>query len=248
MRSRPGGSRDRSTGARCRSERHLDQEVLAKFSHELRNSLGALRSAMHVLQTASPKSPVQVKAQILADRQITQMTRLVDDLLDASRMRDGKLQLRLGRFDLSVIVGHAMHAVECNMREREHLMAASFPDKPVWLHCDAARLEQVFVNLLVNAAKYTDAGGKVKISVKQEANEAIVQILDSGIGIAADVLPRVFDMYVQANPSSRQGGIGLGLPLVRSLVESHGGSVTAASAGAGKGSEFTVRLPAFARP
>lgn len=234
--------------ARTGTENDWSLEVMAKLSHELRNSLGSLRSAIHVLRIGPIKSPVQEKAQALAERQITQMTRLVDDLLDASRMRNGGLQLRRGRFDLSAIVGRAMHSVECAMREREHHLTVSFPDEPVWLQGDADRLEQVFVNLLINAAKYTDVGGHVSLSVRQEANLAIVRIRDSGVGIAADVLPKVFDLYVQANPSSRDGGLGLGLSLVRSLVEGHGGSVTAASDGVGKGSEFTVRLPAFAAP
>jgi signal transduction histidine kinase len=239
-------SGDPSTEARYGSERHRSHEVMAKFSHELRNSLSALRSAVHVLRIGPSKSPVQEKAQILAERQITQMTRLVDDLLDASRMHNGRMQLRRDRVDLCVIIGYAVQAVECRMRQRGHQMTVSFPDAPVWLSGDASRLEQVFVNLLINAAKYTDIGGQVRLSVKQEGNKAVVQIRDSGVGIAADMLPKVFDLYVQANPSSRDGGLGLGLPLVRSLVEGHGGSVTADSDGVGKGSEFTVHLPAFA--
>ena len=241
-------SRGPSADARSDSENDWSLEVMAKLSHELRNSLGSLRNAMHVLGIGPIKSPVQEKAQVLAERQITQMTRLVDDLLDASRMRNGGLQLRRGRFDLCVVAGRAMHSVDCTMREREHHVAVSFPEEPVWLQGDAERLEQVFVNLLINAAKYTDVGGHVRLSVKQEANQAIVSIRDSGVGIAADVLPKVFDLYVQANPSSRNRGLGIGLSLVRSLVEGHGGSVTAASDGLGKGSEFTVRLPAFAAP
>ena len=240
--------RDASADARSSPENDWSLEVMAKFSHELRNSLGTIRSAMHVLRIGPTKSPVQEEAQVLAERQITQMTRLVDDLLDASRIRNGGLQLRHGRFDLCGIIGHAMHSVECAMRDREHHMTVSFPDEPVWLKCDAARLEQVFVNLLVNAAKYTDIGGHVTILVKQDANEAVVQVRDSGVGIADDLLSKVFDLYVQAKPASRDGGLGLGLSLVRSIVESHGGNVTVASEGAGKGSEFTVRLPAFARP
>ena len=239
--------RDASADARSSQEKDWSLEVMAKFSHELRNSLGSLRGAMHVLRIGPIKSPVQERALALAERQLTQMTRLVDDILDASRMRNGGLQLRLGRFDLCLILGRAMHSVECTMREREHRLAVSFPDEPVWLECDAARLEQVFVNLLINAAKYTDIGGDIAILVNQEANEAVVQIRDSGIGIAADVLPKVFDPYVQAKPASREGGLGLGLSLVRSVVESHGGSVAVASDGAGKGSAFTVRLPAFER-
>jgi signal transduction histidine kinase len=125
-------------------------------------------------------------------------------------------------------------------------MTVSLPDAPMWLRADAARLEQVFVNVLVNAAKYTTAGGDIRLSVNQENGEAIVRISDTGIGIASDVLPKVFDLFVQADCSSGRSaiaGLGIGLALVRSLVESHGGHVSAASPGLGKGSEFTVRLP-----
>jgi signal transduction histidine kinase len=124
-------------------------------------------------------------------------------------------------------------------------MTTAFPDAPVWLQADPARLEQVFVNLLLNAAKYTEAGGNVGLSVERQEGEAVVRISDTGIGIAPDILPRVFDLFVQANPSSPRtdAGLGIGLALVRSLVECHGGRVTAASGGPLHGSEFTVRLP-----
>jgi signal transduction histidine kinase len=248
----PHGRRDekrleRSAEALRSAEPKRNLEIMARFSHELRNSLGAIGNAMHILRVG-PKNPVQEKAQVLAERQISQMTRLVEDILDTSRIHNGRLQLERDRIDLCVAIARAMHVVECTMRQREHHMTVSFPDAPVWLRGDAARLEQVFVNLLVNAAKYTDVGGEVMLSVQQEANEAVVRIRDSGVGIAPDLLPRMFDLYVQGGPSSRTGGLGLGLPLVRSLVEGHGGSVIAASDGAGKGSEFTVRLPAFAQP
>jgi signal transduction histidine kinase len=174
------------------------------------------------------------------------MSLLVDDLLDVSRVRNGRLQLRRGRIDLCVVLAQAMHTVEWTIQRRGHRLSASFPETPVWLQGDGPRLEQVFVNLLMNAAKYTDAGGDVHVTVTQNAGQAVVVISDNGIGIAADVLPTIFELYVQAGPSSRHGGLGLGLPLVRSLVESHGGSVTAASGGIGRGSEFTVRLPVFA--
>jgi signal transduction histidine kinase len=136
-------------------------------------------------------------------------------------------------------------AVEFTMQQHHHRMTTSFPKAPVWLEADPARLEQVFVNLLLNAAKYTEPGGKVGLSVEQEDGEATVRIHDSGIGIAAEVLPHVFDLFVQADPSSRRAdaGLGVGLALVRSLVECHGGCVTAASAGLRRGSEFTVHLP-----
>ena len=173
------------------------------------------------------------------------VTRLVDDLLDVARLRKDGLQLNCARIDVCVVVARAMRAVEYVMQQREHRMTVSYPKQELWLRGDEARLEQVFVNLLLNSAKYTDVGGDICLSINREGDEAVIAVRDTGIGIAANVLPRVFDLYVQGNPSSRDGGLGLGLPLVRALVESHGGRVTAASEGIGRGSEFCVRLPAF---
>jgi signal transduction histidine kinase len=221
---------------------HQRDEAMALVSHELRNHLGAIRNATQVLRGGSSASAA-TSARVLIERQVEQMTRLVDDLLDVSQIRNGRLRLRPDRVDLCAIVRNSAQTVMFIMQQHSHRMTTSLPDTPLWLHGDADRLEQVFMNLLINAAKYTDAGGDVEISVKQEANEAIARVRDTGIGIAADVLPQVFDLYVQADPSSRGGGLGLGLPLVRSLVESHGGRVTAASAGPGQGSELTIRLP-----
>lgn len=223
-------------------------DVLAQFSHELRNYLGVIRSAMHILKVNPVENRAHEEARVLIERQIDSMVNLTDDLLDVARMRHGRLQLRRTRIDMCMVVARAMHAVEGVMRLREQHMTVSYPDTPVWLHGDARRLEQVLVNLLLNSAKYTSVGGDVSLSVTQKGDVAIVAIRDTGLGIAADVLPGVFDLYVQANPSSRDGGLGLGLPLVRALVEGHGGSVTASSDGIGCGSEFTIRLPAFARP
>jgi signal transduction histidine kinase len=239
--------RDRCNNSPGSLDDKRNQVLVAQFSHELRNSLGTIRSAMHVMTTGNATNPAQERARVLIDRQLGQLTRMVDDLLDVSRMRNGRMQLRRVRIDLCIVLAQAMQAVEYTMQQRQHRMVVSFPDSPVWLNGDAARLEQVFVNLLLNAAKYTDAGGVVSLSLEHEAEQAIVVIRDTGIGIAAEVLPKVFDLYVQANPSARKGGLGLGLPLVRSLVEGHGGGVSAASDGAGHGSEFTVRLPAFPR-
>jgi signal transduction histidine kinase len=222
---------------------HPSTDFIATLSHELRNSLGAIRNASRLLRTEISVGPVQAQARETIERQIQQMTRLVDDLLDVSRIRTGKLRLKCERVELCHIVAASLQAVAFVMQQRAHRLAVSFPEAPVWLRADAARLEQVFVNLLTNAAKYTEAGGKVCVSVTQESGEAVVRILDTGVGIAADVLPHVFDLYLQVDSSPRNQGLGLGLPLVRSLVESHGGRVTAASAGLGRGSEFAVRLP-----
>jgi signal transduction histidine kinase len=222
-----------------------NNEFMTVFSHELRNSLGAIRSATRILSIEPSNAPPAVKARAMIERQVDQMTRLVEDLLDASRVRSGQLDLRFERIDLRVVVAHAAQTVEFTMQQQNHQMTMTFPEAPIWLQADAARLEQVFVNLLSNAAKYTDAGGNVGLSVEREQGAAIVRIRDSGIGIAPEVLPHVFDLFVQADPSSRRGnaGLGIGLALVRNLVERHGGFATVASAGLGHGSEFTVRLP-----
>lgn len=240
--------RNRSIDARRGPDERQDQDVLAQFSHELRNFLGIIRSATHILKGGAVKNVAHEEARLLIDRQVVQMTRIVDDMLDVARLRKGGLQLNCARIDICVVVARAMRAVEYVMRQREHHMTVSYPEQPLWLRGDEARLEQVFVNLLLNSAKYTDVGGDVELSITREGDEALVVIRDTGIGITANVLPRVFDLYVQGNPSSRDGGLGLGLPLVRALIESHGGRVTAASEGVGRGSEFCVRLPAFRQP
>jgi len=222
-----------------------NDEFMTVFSHELRNSLGAIGSATCILRRDKSADHSMVKARMLIERQVGHMTRLVEDLLDVSRVRSGQLRLQCQRIDLRLLAAHAAETVEFTMEQRHHRMTTSFPDAPVWLQADPARLEQVFVNLLLNAAKYTDAGGNVELFVEQEEFEAIVRIRDSCIGMAPDLLPHVFDLFVQADPSSRRAdaGLGIGLALVRSLVERHGGRVTAASVGLGHGSEFTVRLP-----
>lgn len=234
-----------STGQELGMANSRNNEFMTVFSHELRNSLGAIRSAARILRMDTSADPSAVKARLLIERQVEQMTRLVEDLLDVSRVRTGRLRLKCERIDLRVLAARAVQTVEFTMQHRHHRMTTSFPDAPVWLHADPARLEQVFVNLLLNAAKYTDAGGNIGLFVERKEAEAIVRVRDSGIGIAPDVQPHVFDLFVQAGPSSHQAdaGLGIGLALVRSLVERHGGRVTVASAGPGHGSEFTVSLP-----
>jgi len=222
-----------------------NNEFMTVFSHELRNSLGAIRSATQILGIHSSAGPVASKARLMIERQVEQMSRLVEDLLDASRVRTGQLHLRCERVDLREVLTHAAQTIEFTMQQQNHKMTTSLPDGPIWLQADAARLEQVFVNLLSNAAKYTDAGGNVKLCVAREMSQAVVRIRDSGIGISPEVLPHVFDLFVQADSSPRRGtaGLGIGLALVRNLIERHGGLVTVASGGLGLGSEFTVRLP-----
>jgi len=232
-------------GYQPRSQNGPSNEFLTVLSHELRNSLGAIRSAVGILRMEISAGPAVVRARALIERQVGQMTRLVEDLLDVSRVRSGQLRLQCERVDLCAVAAHAAQTVEFTMQERNLRMTTSFADAPVWLQADPTRLGQVLVNLLINAAKYTDAGGEVSLSLERDEDEAVVRIRDTGIGIDPDLLPHVFDLFVQADPSSRraEAGLGIGLALVRSLVERHGGRVSAASAGPGLGSEFTVRLP-----
>jgi signal transduction histidine kinase len=239
----------RSRSEELGTENRRKTEFMAVFSHELRNSLSVIRSAASVLKTGAPADPAVVKARLLIERQVGQMSRLVEDLLDFSRIPRGQLRLRRERLDLRTVVTHAVQTVELTMQQRNQRLTTSVPDSPVWLDGDSARLEQVLVNLLVNAAKYTDAGGDVALAIEREGLQAVLRIRDSGIGIAPDLLPQVFDLFVQADPGSPRAdaGLGIGLAVVRSIVESHGGRVGVASAGVRQGSEFTVRLPMLTR-
>lgn len=221
-----------------------NNEFMAVFSHELRNSLSAIHFAVGILSLETSAQPATLKARMVIERQVAQMTRMVEDLLDVSRVRRGQLTVRHERVDLCAVAARAAQTVEFTMRERNHSLSTSLPNAPVWLQADSVRLEQVLVNLLFNAAKYTQPGGRIHLSAERQQSDVVIRIHDSGIGIESHVLPHVFDLFVQADPSSRRdGGLGIGLALVRNLVEQHGGRVTAASAGLGHGSEFTVRLP-----
>ena len=227
----------------------LDQRILEYLpvvSHELRNSLAAIRFAARLMGMNQHEPHFARKARLVIDRQAGQMARLIDDLLEVSRSKSPFLGLRRERVDLRVIARHAVESVELEIGQRDQRLLVALPDAPVWLQGDPGRLAQVLVNLLNNAAKYTDNGGELRLSVEWEANHATVRVRDSGIGIAPDLLPHVFEPFMQAESSLPRSemGIGIGLAVVRNLVELHGGRVTAASAGLGQGSEFTVQLPA----
>lgn len=220
-------------------------EFLAMLGHELRNPLGAIKNSVGLLQSEPGQTYAQRKAQALIDRQVRRMMRLVDDLLDVSRIRHGHLHLRRERMDLRAAVSNAVETVESEANERRQQMSMALPVEPVSLRADPERLAQVFVNLLANASRYTDAGGEIAVSVHLSDGRAVVCVRDTGIGIAQEALPYVFDLYRkvdEVNPRS-WAGLGIGLALVRQLVQLHGGSVSAASAGLGQGSEFTVILP-----
>lgn len=224
-------------------------EFLAILSHELRNPIGAIRNAAHVLSLLEDEDELKEKARTIIERQIAQLSRLVDDLMEVSRIATGKLQLRHDRVVMSSIVERAVETVLPLIHQRKHELSLSLSPQPIWLYADAARLEQVIVNLLVNAAKYTNEGGHVRLTVEQEGEECVLRLRDTGIGIAPGLLPRVFDLFTQENRSLEvsQGGLGVGLALVKQLVEMHEGRVEVAST-PGQGSEFVVRLPVAAPP
>ena len=176
------------------------------------------------------------------------MVRLVDDLLDISRITKGKLRLTKEQVELRVVVNHAAETARPLMDARKHEFSVSLPTEPIWVEADPARMEQVVVNLLNNAAKYTDTGGLIRMTVSQEGDEAVIRVRDNGVGIAPEMLPTVFELFTQVDGSLGRsyGGLGIGLALARNLVEMHDGRLQAQSGGLGKGSEFTVKLPVVA--
>ena len=222
-----------------------EDEFLAMLGHELRNPLAAITSALALLQSEQAQSAAQRRAQALIDRQVGRMMRLVDDLLDVSRVRHKHLRLRRERMDLRAAVSNSVETLGLEANDHCQELSIALPEEPVWLHADPERLEQVFVNLLAHASRYTDTGGKIAVSMHLQDSYAVVRLRDTGIGIAAEELPHIFDLYRQADEanSRSRAGLGIGLALVRQLVQLHGGKVSVASAGLGEGSEFTVRLP-----
>lgn len=222
-------------------------EFLAMLGHELRNPLAPIANAVQLLRLEKNEGKVQQKARGIIERQVAQLTRLIDDLLEVSRITTGRIHLQQERIALNGIVERAVESVHPLMDERQHELTVSLPPQSIWLHADGARLEQVVVNLLTNAAKYTGNAGHISLTVQQEGNEAVLRVRDTGVGISPELLPRIFDLFTQAERSldRSQGGLGIGLCLVQRLVEVHGGTVEASSA-LGQGSEFVVRLPATA--
>jgi PAS domain S-box-containing protein len=220
-------------------------EFLALLAHELRNPLAPLRNGLQVMRLAGGLPHPVVRARDVMDRQLAHMVRLVDDLLDVSRVSRGKLELRRSRVRLADVVGSAVETARPLIDAAGHDLTVSLPDEPVVLDADLTRLAQVFANLLTNSAKYTERGGKICLSAAREGGEAVVTVRDTGIGIPPEDLPRIFDMFSQVDRSIERatGGLGIGLALVRGLVEMHGGTVTGESNGLGAGSTFTVRLP-----
>ena len=220
-------------------------EFLAMLAHELRNPLAPIRNAIMVLGLVGPTDDKLLWVRDVVERQVQHMTRLVDDLLDVSRITRGKIQLQKEPTDVAALVARAVETARPLIEARKHELTVSIPPEPVRVEGDAIRLAQVIGNLLHNSAKYSDEGQQIWLTVGLEKSEVVIKVRDTGIGIPAESLPRVFDLFSQADHSldRSQGGLGIGLTLVRSLVEMHGGSVQAFSGGSGKGSEFVVRLP-----
>jgi signal transduction histidine kinase len=220
-------------------------EFLAMLAHELRNPLAAITSAMRVFRHHALREPELQHAHEIVERQIKHQARLLDDLLDVSRITRGKIDLRRTRADLAALVRESVDGMQGLFDARQISLSVKVPAATVTVDADPTRLIQIVGNLLSNAAKYTPAGGAVDVSLSTVAGEAVLSVRDSGIGIPTAMLPRVFDLFMQVNPSlaRSEGGLGIGLTLVRTLAELHGGSVAAHSAGPGRGSEFVVRLP-----
>jgi PAS domain S-box-containing protein len=224
-------------------------EFLATLAHELRNPLAAIRNAAAILTAMESSHPEARWVPEVIDRQLAQMSRLLEDLLDVSRIAHDKLALRLQRVELSEVVQDAIETCGPQLDAGKHALAVALPAGPIFLDADPVRLEQVFSNLISNAAKYTPPGGHIRVTGERRGDEVVVGVTDDGVGISPEMLPRLFEIFSQGERALErsQGGLGVGLSLVRGLLELHGGRVEAKSDGIGKGSEFTVHLPLIAQ-
>ena len=255
-RLRAEAARDKKIADTLKEVDRRKDEFLAMLAHELRNPLAPLLNAAHLVQASNSPETLAAAGEII-ERQVRHMARLIDDLLDVSRINSGKIQLRKERVILADVVKRAVESVEPLMKTRRHELTVSLPPEPVRLHADPTRLEQVLSNLLNNAAKYTPEGGHIALEVepplpelgRNGPAEVVIVVRDDGVGIPEDMLERIFDLFAQVGRSlnsASQWGLGIGLALVRRLVEMHGGSVKAYSEGPDKGSQLVVRLPAEA--
>ncbi len=220
-------------------------EFLAVLAHELRNPLAPIRNALYLIGRPGADAATIRDAHAIAERQLRHMARLLDDLLDVSRVSEGRIELRREPVDLATASRQAVETVRGLAGLRRQSLVLDAPAVPVIVHADRTRIDQVLMNLLSNAIKYTGEGGHIRLTVAREGDTAVLRVRDDGNGIPPDVLPKIFDLFVQAKPHARSGGdgVGIGLTLVRRVVELHGGTVTASSPGLGRGSEFVVRFP-----
>ena len=231
------------------ADRHKN-EFLAMLAHELRNPLAPISNAAYALRMSGAEPDTVRSAADIVERQVWQLSRLVDDLLDVSRISRGRIELRRAVHDVEPIVQQAVEATRPMLDGMGHTLIVTLPERRIFIDGDAARLAQVIANLLNNASKFTNPGGHVSLSVTEDGGSAVIRVRDDGIGIAAEHVPMVFDMFAQVDTSLERSrdGLGIGLTLVRTIIELHGGTVTASSAGPGRGSEFTVSLPLVAPP
>jgi signal transduction histidine kinase len=220
-------------------------EFLATLSHELRNPLAPIRNALEVLRRTGNDPAQTARAHAIMERQLQQLVRLTDDLLDVSRITRNRVELRREHIDLRLALQSAVETTQPLIDAADHVLHISMPPAPVWVDADFTRLAQAFANLLNNAVKYTDRGGEISIGLATDADAAAVTVHDSGIGMSPETVSRIFDMFMQSDESiaRARGGLGIGLTLAKRLVELHGGKIEAASEGRGRGSTFTVRLP-----
>ncbi len=241
---------EQEAAAKLREADRRKDEFLATLAHELRNPLAPIRTGLHLLRITPPGSESAEQARAMMERQLTHLIRLVDDLLEVSRISRGKIDLRRSPIELAAVVLSAVETTRPAIEAARHKLEISLPAQPLTVDADFVRLAQVLANLLNNAAKYTDPGGRIALSVRGERAdarvEAVISVRDNGVGIPAELLPRVFDMFAQVDRTldRAQGGLGIGLALAKSLVEMHAGTIQVQSAGPGQGSEFIVRLPA----
>jgi signal transduction histidine kinase/ActR/RegA family two-component response regulator len=233
--------------AALRAADRRKNEFLATLAHELRNPLSPLRNALEAVRLDGDSPSAVREVREMMDRQVRLLTRLVDDLLDVARIAEGKISLLRQRVDLRATLEQAAQMNAPLVEARRHRLALEFPEVPVCVEGDPARLLQVFVNLLNNAAKYTPEGGQLTLALAVEDEKAVVRVRDNGVGIPPAMLAQVFDLFTQldVSPERPQGGLGIGLTLVKRLIEMHGGTIAAESPGEGLGSEFSVRLAAL---
>jgi signal transduction histidine kinase len=231
--------------ATAEAENRAKDEFLAMLSHELRNPVTAIRIAIRTIRDKAERAPDVQQATDVVERQVKHLSWLLDDLLDVSRLTRGKIALRKETVTLQTIVAEALETARGVIDARGHVVSVSLPEEPLRFEADPTRIIQVVGNLLDNAAKYTPRGGEISVRGYYERGEVVLRVRDTGIGISPEMLPRIFDLFVQIDPflARSEGGLGVGLTLARTLVELHGGSINAHSEGSGRGSEFLVRLP-----
>jgi signal transduction histidine kinase len=220
------------------------------LAHELRNPLAPIRTAAELLSRVRAADQKIPTIAAILDRQSSHLSRLVDDLLDVSRITQGRIQLKHDPVNLSSVISQALESVEPLMRERAHHVSVAGTDVAVYVQGDRERLVQCVTNILANSAKYTNYEGEIRVEMRSDAKRAVIVVADNGVGIPPELLPQIFDLFVQSERSldRSQGGLGIGLSLVRRLVEMHGGTVTAASEGPGRGARFELTLPLIAAP